>query len=100
MVSAILERHRPDTRQTIVVSAERDTDMWHLTLSADNTDIDFGENETSFPVLGAGSTPDKGSSATLSLALCRKIVQMHGGRLWAETTGDAQTRLHVLLPAE
>ena len=100
MVSAILERRRPDTSQTIRVSAARDDDMWHLTLSADNTDIDFGENETSFPVLGAGSIPDKGSSATLSLALCRKIVQMHGGRLWAETTGEGQTRLHVLLPAE
>ncbi len=100
MVSAIVERRRPGTRQTIGLDAERDDDMWHLTISADNTDIDFGENETSFPLLGPGSTPGKDGGPTLSLALCRKIAQMHGGRLWAETTGGGQTRLHVLLPAE
>ncbi len=100
MVSAILARRRPDARQTIGMSAERDDDMWHLTVSADNTDIDFGESETSFPLMSPGSTPGKDGNPTLSLALCRKITQMHGGRLWAETTGEGQTRLHVLLPAE
>ncbi len=100
LVSAILARRRPDTRQTIGISAERDGDMWHLTVSADNTDIDFGESETSFPLMSPGSTPGKDGNPTLSLALCRKIAQMHGGRLWAETTGEGQTRLHVLLPAE
>ncbi|WP_172821959.1 cache domain-containing protein [Magnetospirillum sp. XM-1] len=100
MVSAILERRRPERRQTIAVSATREADMWHLVVSADNTDADFGEGETSFPLLGAGSSGDGGRGPTLSLALCRKIAQMHGGRLWAETTGDGESRLHVMLPAE
>jgi len=100
MVTAIVQRRRPDTRQTIAIDARRDGDMWHLTLRADNTDIDFGESETSFPLLGAGSPTDQGDTSTVSLALCRRIVQMHGGRLSAETTGDGETRLHVLLPVE
>jgi nitrogen-specific signal transduction histidine kinase len=99
MLSAILERRRPNTHQTIRIWPLREEGMWHLTVSADNTDIDFGESETAFPVLGAGSTPEKGDGAVLNLALSRKIVQMHAGRMWAETTGDGETRLHVLLPA-
>lgn len=100
MISAILERRRPEQSQTIGVSAARDGDMWHLIVSSDNTAADFGDGETSFPLLGAGSSGDKGRGPTLSLALCRKIAQLHGGRLWAETTGDGESRLHVMLPAE
>ncbi|BAE49511.1 Signal transduction histidine kinase [Paramagnetospirillum magneticum AMB-1] len=100
LISAILERRRPDTYQKIGLSAERDGEMWHLLIRADNTDIDFGEGETSFPLLAPGSSPTRGGNPTLSLAICRKIVQLHGGSMWAETTGDGETRLHVLLPAE
>jgi signal transduction histidine kinase len=100
MLSAILERRRPNAHQTIRIWPLREKGMWHLTVSADNTDIDFGESETSFPVLGAGSTPEHGGGAVLNLAMSRKIVQMHGGSMWAETIGDGETRLHVLLPTE
>jgi C4-dicarboxylate-specific signal transduction histidine kinase len=100
MLSAILDRRRPNTHQTIRIWPMQEDGIWHLTVSADNTDIDFGESETSFPVLGAGSTPEKGGGAILNLAMSRKIVQMHGGRMWAETIGDGETRLHVSLPAE
>lgn len=35
----------------------------------------------------------------LGLYLCRAIVEAHGGRVWAESTGTGQgTTLHVLLP--
>jgi signal transduction histidine kinase len=100
LVSALLERNRPGTRQTIRFDAALDGEHWHLTVTADNTDIDFGESETIFPLLQAGTATEGGRSSTLSLALCRKIVQMHGGNMRAETTGDGQSRLHVLLPAQ
>lgn len=99
LVSALLERRRPGGRQTIRFDAERDGEHWHLTVTADNTDIDFGDGETSFPLLPAGNSPEGGRSSTLSLALCRKIVQMHGGNMRAETTPDGHSRLHLLLPA-
>lgn len=97
MLSAMLDRRRPDSGQIISVATSREDAMWHLTVSADNTDIDFGESETEFPLLAPGSGA---GGPTLSLALCRRIVQIHGGRMWAETTEDGMARLHVLLPAE
>lgn len=99
LVSALLERRRPGARQTIRFDAERDGVNWHLTVTADNTDIDFGDGETSFPLLQSGTAHEGCRSSTLSLALCRKIVQMHGGNMRAETTGDGHSRLHLLLPA-
>ncbi|KIL99113.1 Phytochrome two-component sensor histidine kinase [Paramagnetospirillum magnetotacticum MS-1] len=100
MISAILERRRPDTYQKISLGAERDGEMWHLLVRADNTDIDFGEGETVFPLMGPGSTPARGRGPTLSLAICRKVAQIHGGKMWGETTEDGEVRLHLLLPVE
>jgi signal transduction histidine kinase len=100
LLSAVLERCRPDSRQIVAVEAGRDGIMWHVTVSADNTDIDFGESETEFPLLAPGSQPEGAATQAVSLALCRRIVQIHGGRMWAETTDDGMARLHVLLPAE
>ncbi|RYD94627.1 MAG: hypothetical protein EOP50_09220 [Sphingobacteriales bacterium] len=35
----------------------------------------------------------------IGLALCRKVVQNHGGKIWAESTAGAGAAFHVLLPA-
>lgn len=99
LLSAILGRRRAGSRQTILVSAERDGEMWHLLTVTDNTDIDFGEAETSFPVLDAGNVGAQAGGPTLSLALCRKIIHLHGGHMWAESTDAGETRLHLFLPA-
>lgn len=99
LISAIIGRRAPDKRQTIDIAMTRDGESWHLCVAADHTDIDFGEEETSFPLLEPGSVANRGGGPTLSLALCRKITRLHGGRMWAETEAGGLTRLHVLLPA-
>lgn len=99
LISAILGRRTPERRQTIDIAMSRDGESWHLCVTADHTDIDFGEEETSFPLLEPGSAANRGGGPTLSLALCRKITRLHGGRMWAETDANGLTRLHVLLPA-
>lgn len=99
LISAILGRRTPERRQTIDITMSLEEDSWHLCVTTDHTDIDFGEEETSFPLLDPGSAANRGGGPTLSLALCRKITHLHGGRMWAETDADGLTRLHVLLPA-
>ncbi|MBF0508123.1 MAG: ATPase, partial [Deltaproteobacteria bacterium] len=40
-----------------------------------------------------GKTPGLG----LGLTLARRIVELHGGKLWAESDGEG-SRFHMLLP--
>ena len=35
----------------------------------------------------------------LGLAICRSIVDAHGGRLWATNNADVGATLHIELPA-
>src|SRR5262249_11721478 len=34
----------------------------------------------------------------LGLAICKRIVELHGGQIWAESTTGAGSAFHVLLP--
>ena len=40
------------------------------------------------------------SSASLSLAICQRIVELHGGRLWFESAGAEGSALHFTLRRE
>jgi signal transduction histidine kinase len=51
---------------------------------------------TPFSRLHASDTPATG----LGLALCRKVIERHGGRIWVESDGLGQgTKFYFTLPA-
>lgn len=85
----------------IHATAERDGKMWLLRVSDNGIGIPAADRGRVFELFtrlqsGAGR---KGTG--IGLAVCRRIVELHGGRIWAEDNGAGPgARLCFTLPVE
>jgi len=75
-----------------------------LRVEVEDTGIGIPEREQAriferFHQVENGSTRPYGGQG-LGLTICRDIVRWHGGRIWAESTGENGSRLVMLLPSK
>ncbi|OAN55978.1 hypothetical protein A6A04_10480 [Paramagnetospirillum marisnigri] len=83
--------------QTIHLDVASEGDMWHFTLPLSQGSPLLHQGAT-FALFGAGSDFATAGGRPLSLALCRKIVHLHGGRMWTEALAAGGMLLHFTLP--
>ena len=79
-------RHSPES-SAIRVSAVRDGLHAAITVSDDGTGIAADSLPRLFRKFSRIEGDDKGGDTGLGLAVCRGIVEAHGGRIWAESDG-------------
>ncbi|MBF0332923.1 MAG: hypothetical protein HQL40_04635 [Alphaproteobacteria bacterium] len=77
------------------IQAGRDPAGWRVTLLSRALAVDPLDPTRLFGVFVHGAD---GSQPAPGLALCRKIVRLHGGRMWIEPAQGGGTMLHFLLP--
>lgn len=99
LLSNALKFRRADTAPVVRVEAEEAGAMWHFTVSDNGIGIAPEHQERVFGMFerlhGDGEYPGTG----IGLALCKRIVERHGGRIWLESTPGVGTRLHFTLPS-
>jgi signal transduction histidine kinase len=71
---------------------------YHITVSDNGIGFDASYAEQIFEVFKRLHTREAYPGSGIGLALCRKIVDNHGGKLWAESQPDVGTTFHLLLP--
>jgi signal transduction histidine kinase len=74
--------------------SEPTDDIVSLAIAGTGADIDPASSEHIFDALYT----TKGAGLGLGLSACRKIVNVHGGRLWVEENGRRGTRFAFILP--
>lgn len=90
-------KFKGDTPPEVKVGAERDGDDWVFTVSDNGIGIDAEYAERVFALFQRLHTRSAYPGTGIGLALCRRIVEHHGGRIWLDTEA-ADTTFRFTLP--
>jgi PAS domain S-box-containing protein len=93
-----LKFRRADVAPEVHVSAAREDGAWHISVRDNGIGIDPQHADRIFVLFQRLHTRDDFPGNGLGLAICKKIVEQHGGRIWVEPANPG-TVFHFTLPA-
>ncbi len=100
LVSNAIKYYDPQRRPKVIIHAERDGRDWRFSVTDNGVGIDSKHYERIFEVFQRIHSGDIYTGGGMGLAICKKIVKRHGGRIWLESapTGIG-TKVNFTLPA-
>ncbi len=94
-----LKFKKPDAAPRVHVSARRTDDMWRFSISDNGIGIDPKYFSKLFAVFQRLHSREEYPGTGIGLAICKKIVDMHGGRIWVESMPGSGSTFFFTLPA-
>jgi signal transduction histidine kinase len=98
LIGNAIKFRRPEAPPEINITAKRNGAAWEFAVSDNGVGFDPKYCDRIFEVFqrlhGVGRYPGNG----IGLAICRRIIEHHGGRLWAESRPGAGSVFSFTLP--
>ncbi|TAN61124.1 MAG: PAS domain-containing protein, partial [Magnetospirillum sp.] len=98
LIGNALKYRDPSRPPTVVISAMREGKDWVITVADNGIGIDVQYGEKIFGIFQRLHTRDKFDGTGIGLAICKKIVERHGGRIWVESTPGQGSRFNIAIP--
>jgi light-regulated signal transduction histidine kinase (bacteriophytochrome) len=91
-------KFRADKPPRIAVSVLRDGEFWQFSVADNGIGIEPEYADRIFIIFQRLHDRASYSGTGIGLAMCRKIVEYYGGRIWLETTASAGATFSFTLP--
>ena len=92
-------KFRAEESPEIGIYARRDGANWHVRVSDNGIGIDPAFRQRVFAIFQRLHTRSEYSGTGIGLAICRKIIEEHNGRIWVEAAPERGSVFHFILPA-
>lgn len=90
-------KFRGDDPPRIFVGVEETEEHWHLWFQDSGIGIDPKDAERIFVMFQRLHTESEYPGSGIGLAVCRRIVSRHGGRIWVDSQGERGATFHFTL---
>jgi light-regulated signal transduction histidine kinase (bacteriophytochrome) len=90
---------KPDTPIKVHVDAARDGDEWEVSVRDNGIGIGAEFVDKVFVIFQRLHSKEAYPGTGIGLAICKKIIEYHGGRIWIDTEFDGGTLIRFTLPA-
>ena len=99
LVGNALKFRRPGEPPHIHVTARNLGQEWQFSVADNGIGIDLQFNERIFVIFQRLHAREQYPGTGIGLAICKRIVERHGGRIWVESTpGQGTTLFFTLVP--
>lgn len=99
LVANALKYHHPDRPPLVTLSARRDGAAVVLSVADNGIGIDPQYFDRIFMIFQRLHTREQYPGTGIGLAICKRVAEQHGGRIWLESTPGQGSTFHVRLPA-
>ena len=82
------------------VSAERKENEWEFSIRDNGIGFDPKFIDRIFVIFQRLHSSEEYSGSGMGLAICKKIIDRHGGRIWAQTEAGKGSTFYFTLPIE
>jgi light-regulated signal transduction histidine kinase (bacteriophytochrome) len=99
LITNAIKFRKEDEAPRIHISAEQEDDERLFCIRDNGIGIDPEQKERIFQVFQRLHTEEEYPGLGIGLALCKRIVERHGGRIWVESEVGEGSRFYFTLPA-
>ena len=91
-------KYRGSTNPKIEISVIEDPQVWIISVKDNGMGFEAKDKEEIFSLYKRLKTQGEHPGAGIGLATCRKIIELHGGKIWAESSPNAGSTFYFSLP--
>lgn len=91
-------KFRGDSAPSIHVCARREQEHWLFSVSDNGIGVDPAQRQRIFEIFTRLHSRAKYSGTGIGLAICKRIVERHGGRIWVESVPGHGATFFFTLP--